>query len=158
MTDEPEDRSEEDGVGSGPASSDRPGLLAGEAAAIARFGEGPALFSVDVPAPRHPHHGPLLPHGRVGHHPAGPPVRPSTDLVVAPVRVPARRAEDTTPGWVRAGVAAWHGVEAAVDWTARTVVAAATALGTAAQTVVGRCLRLVTGDRAVAPGPRPTGP
>ena len=157
MTDEPEDRSEEDAVGSGPASPDRPGLLAGEAAAIARFGDGPALFSVDVPAPRHPHIGPLLPHGRLDVH-AGTPARPSTDLLVAPVRVPARRADDTTSAWVRAGMAAWHGVEAAVDWTARTVVAAATAVGTAAQTIVGRCLRLVTGDRALAPGPRPSAP
>ena len=69
-----------------------------------------------------------MPHGRLDRRHAERRTRPSTDLVLAPARVPARRAEDGTPVWLRAGVAAWHGVEAAVEWTARTVVAAATAV------------------------------
>lgn len=156
MTDEPEDPSEEDVVGSPRSSSDRPGLLAGEAAAIARFGDGPALFSVDVPAPRHPHVGPLLPPGRLDVRPVDAGSRPSTDLVLAPVRVPARQVRDGSSVWLRAGVTAWQGVEAAVGWTARTVLAAATAVDAVTRTIVGKCLRLVTGDRALGPGPRPS--
>ncbi|MCD2193389.1 hypothetical protein LQ327_08320 [Actinomycetospora endophytica] len=146
MTDEPDEASgDADRPGArgaeGPdASRDRSGLVAGEAAAIARFGEGPALFSADVPAPRHPHVGPLLPHRRIATWPteAFPAMSaaPSTELVRARRDLPARRVDTVLSTWARAGSAARRGVEVVVDWTARGVVAAVDAVGTAAQAVV----------------------
>ncbi|MCD2188391.1 hypothetical protein [Actinomycetospora soli] len=132
---------------SDPPGADRPGLVAGEAAAIARFGDGPALFSADIPAPRHPHVGPLLPHRRLAFRaepgredaavPATGAARPSGELVLAPRHLPARPVEDLASRWRRVGAAARRGVAVAVDWTARGVVAAVSALGTAANVVVG---------------------
>jgi hypothetical protein len=147
MTDEPDEASEDgDTPGArgaeGPdASRDRSGLVAGEAAAIARFGEGPALFSADVPGPRHPHVGPLLPRRRIAFPPAGPTPAPagsapSTELVRARRDLPARRVDTAITAWERAGAAARRGVEVVVDWTARGVVAAVDAVGVAAQAVV----------------------
>jgi hypothetical protein len=147
MTDEPDGASGDgDTPGArgaeGPdASRDRSGLVAGEAAAIARFGEGPALFSPDVPTPRHPHVGPLLPRRRIGFPPsaeasaAGVPA-PSTELVGARRDLPARRVDTERSAWARAGSAARRGVEVVVDWTAWGVVAAVDAVGAAAQAVV----------------------
>jgi hypothetical protein len=150
MTDEPDDAPEEAdpsrprGSREPDARRDRSGLVAGEAAAIARFGEGPALFAADVPAPRHPHVGPLLPHRRAAlrasdatastpgdarHAPA-----PSTALVRARRDLPARI--DDRSAWDRAGFAARRGVAVVVDWTARGVVAAVDVVGAAAQAVV----------------------
>jgi hypothetical protein len=161
MTDDPADPSGEAPDGSGATGSDRSGLVAGEAAAIARFGDGPALFSADVPAPRHPHVGPLLPHRRTVRPgavraEAAPPERtdPSSgsELVLAPRHLPARPAEDLASRWRRAGAAARHGVEVAVDWTARTVVVAVAAVGAAAQALVS----LVFGpERPALPEGRP---
>ncbi|GAA4853639.1 hypothetical protein GCM10023201_54100 [Actinomycetospora corticicola] len=145
MTDDPADPRGEAPDGSDAAGGDRPGLVAGEAAAIARFGDGPALFSADVPAPRHPHVGPLLPHRRTARPgavraPSGPAERPDpssgTELVLAPRHLPARPTEDLASRWRRAGAATRYGVEVAVDWTARTVVAAVGAVGAAAQALV----------------------
>lgn len=123
-----------------PAPRDRSGLVAGEAAAIARFGEGPALFAADIPAPRHPHIGPLLPR-RHQHAPSAPDrarhaSAPSTALVRARHDLPARRDVGEPSAWARAGSAARRGVEVAVDWTARGVVAAVDAVGAAAQALV----------------------
>ncbi|NMO93975.1 hypothetical protein [Actinomycetospora sp. TBRC 11914] len=123
-------------------SRDRSGLVAGEAAAIARFGEGPALFAADIPAPRYPHVGPLLPRRRP--HAAGSPIpdearpapAPSTALVRARRDLPARQPLAGPSAWSRAGTAARRGVEVVVDWTARGLVAAVDAVGTAAQAVV----------------------
>ncbi|HEY2222760.1 hypothetical protein [Actinomycetospora sp.] len=153
MTDEPDD-------GSGDADARRPrgprepepsrnrsGLVAGEAAAIARFGEGPARFSAHIPAPRHPHIGPLLPRRRVGGDPAGHPAghsagapssapAPSTALVRARRDLPVRHTVAPPSTWALAGSAARRGVEVVVDWTARGVVAAVDAVGAAAQAVV----------------------
>ncbi|GLZ52807.1 hypothetical protein [Actinomycetospora sp. NBRC 106378] len=154
MTDEPDDPrgatpgpSSGAGGAEGPEDADRPGLVAGEAAAIARFGDGPALFSADVPAPRHPHVGPLLPQRRLafragnGREEAaratGTDPSSGTELVLAPRRLPARPEEDLAGRWRRAGIAARRGVAVAVDWTARGVVAAVTVLGAAANAVVG---------------------
>ncbi|MEJ2869647.1 hypothetical protein WCD74_17875 [Actinomycetospora sp. OC33-EN08] len=160
MTDVPDDPSPGPSDPSGPSDradrSDHPGrpdLVAGEAAAIARFGDGPALFSPDVPAPRHPHVGPLLPHRRSASRGAtedAPPTAaaPSsgTDLVLAPRHVPARRTEDLVTAWRRAGVLARRGVEVAVDWTARGLLAAVTVAGAAAEAV----LTLVFGPKRPA--------
>jgi hypothetical protein len=117
-----------------------------EAAAIARFGEGPALFSADIPVPRHPHVGPLLPRRRTptahatGAVPvpdgARSPAAPSTALVRARRDLPARRDVGAPSAWARAGSAARRGVEVVVDWTARSVLAAVDAVGTAAQALV----------------------
>ncbi|WP_433801119.1 hypothetical protein [Actinomycetospora sp. CA-084318] len=155
MTDEPDDpRGEASGASEGASEgapdrtgADRPGLVAGEAAAMARFGDGPALFSADIPAPRHPHVGPLLPHRRLafraglGREDAVAPEshgeRSSGELVLAPRHLPARPVEDLASRWHRLGVATRRGVVVAVDWTARGVVAAVTALGAAANAVVG---------------------
>ena len=150
MTDEPEEASgDADSPGArgaeGPdASRDRSGLVAGEAAAIARFGEGPALFSADVPAPRHPHIGPLLPRRRIAFRTPGGGARtrrragtaPSTALVRARRDLPARREDTAVSAWARAGSSARRGVEVVVDWTARGVIAAVDAVGAAAQAVV----------------------
>jgi hypothetical protein len=149
MTDEPHEADGDHdprGGGDPDAPRDRPGLLAGEAAAIARFGEGPALFSPDVPAPRHPHVGPLLPPrhratrrapdaaasvpGPARHAPAA-----STALVRARRDLPAL-VTDAPSAWARAGSAARRGVAVVVDWTARGVVAAVDVVGAAAQAVV----------------------
>ncbi|HEY2193049.1 MAG TPA: hypothetical protein VGH76_12250 [Actinomycetospora sp.] len=134
-------------------SRDRSGLLAGEAAAIARFGEGRALFSADVPTPRHPHVGPLLPRRRIAFPPAGtaaagghPGPAPSTELVRARRDLPARRVDPAVSAWTRAGIAARRGVEVVVDLTARGVVAAVDVVGAAAQAVV----TLVFGPERVA--------
>lgn len=148
MTDEPDDpRGATPGPSDGAEGADRSGLVAGEAAAMARFGDGPALFSADIPAPRHPHVGPLLPQRRlafragagrdeaaraVGTDPSS-----GTELVLAPRHLPARPQEDLIGRWRRAGIAARRGVAIAVDWTARGVVAAVTVLGAAANAVVG---------------------
>ena len=148
MTDEPDEAPDDPhpSRGSRPPDPrrDRSGLVAGEAAAIARFGEGPARFSPDVPAPRHPHVGPLLPHRRATARTPDAaasvpgPVRPvpstSTELVRARRDLPAR-IEDTS-AWARAGSTARHGVAVVVEWTARGVVAAVDAVGAAAQAVV----------------------
>jgi hypothetical protein len=141
MTDEPDEADGDHdprGGGDPDAPRDRPGLLAGEAAAIARFGEGPALFSADIPAPRYPHVGPLLPRrphaagaDESRHAPA-----PSTALVRARRDLPARQPVVGPSAWSRAGSAARRGVEVVVDWTARGVVAAVDAVGAAAQAVV----------------------
>ncbi len=152
MTDEPDEVSGDAdpppprGAREPDASRDRSGLVAGEAAAIARFGDGPALFSAEVPAPRHPHVGPLLPHRRSGaHRPDTAPAprseahrapAPSTALVRARRDLPVRYADTVPSAWARAGSAARRGVEVVVDWTARGVVAAVDAVGTAAQAVV----------------------
>jgi hypothetical protein len=146
MTDEP-DEAPGDADPSRPREPDSPrdrsGLVAGEAAAIARFGEGPALFWADVPAPRHPHVGPLLPRRR----PAAPDARasvpgearlaPATSTALVPARrnIPAR-VTDAPSAWARAGDAARRGVAVVVDWTARGVVAAVDVVGAAAQAVV----------------------
>jgi hypothetical protein len=150
MNDEPDGASEDPdtpgarGADGPDASRDRSGLVAGEAAAIARFGEGPALFSAGVPTPRHPHVGPLVPRRRIGFPPPadatvpgthlGP--APSTELVRARRDLPARRVDSSLSTWARMGSAARRGVEVAVDWTARGVVAAVDAVGAAAQAVV----------------------
>ena len=153
MTDEPDGASgdaETPGPSEPDASRDRSGLVPGEAAAIARFGEGPALFSPDVPAPRHPHVGPLLPRRRSGVHPsehrgdraASAPgeaprtTTPSTALVRARRDLPVRQAAAAPSAWARAGSVARRGVEVAVEWTARGLVAAVDAVGMAAQAVV----------------------
>jgi hypothetical protein len=143
MTDEPDEASGDgDTPGArgaeGPdASRDRSGLVAGEAAAIARFGEGPALFSPDVPAPRHPYVGPLLPRRRLAVPAAASSgSAPSTELVRARRDLPARRVEGALSAWERAGTAARRGVVVVVDWTARGVVAAVDVVGAAAQAVV----------------------
>jgi hypothetical protein len=150
MTDEP-DEAPEDADPSRPRRSrepdarrDRSGLVAGEAAALARFGEGPALFSADVPAPRHPYVGPLLPHRGTAVRapdvtasvPGEPRLAPvtSTALVRARRDLPAR-IEDSS-AWARAGSAARRGVAAVVDWTARGVVASVDVACAAAQAVV----------------------
>ncbi|MDL5154592.1 hypothetical protein [Actinomycetospora termitidis] len=143
MTDEPDEPSRGGtSDASGPTGPQRPDRVAGEAAAIARFGDGPALFSPDVPAPRHPHVGPLLPHRRraeraVGHTttptPADP---PSGELVLAPRYLPAHPADDLAALWRRVGRAARRGVEVAVEWTARGVLTAVSAAGAAAEAVL----------------------
>ena len=149
MTDEPDeapgdaDPSRSRGVPEPGASRDRSGLVAGEAAAIARFGEGPALFSADVPAPRHPHVGPLLPRRRAAVRPpdATAPGAPrhapttSTALVRARRDLPAL-VTDAPSAWARAGSAARRGVTVVVEWTARGVVVAVDVVGAAAQAVV----------------------
>ncbi|WP_018331807.1 hypothetical protein [Actinomycetospora chiangmaiensis] len=144
MTDEPADPSGEAPGASDPAGAGRPHRVAGEAAAIARFGDGPALFSADIPAPRHPHVGPLLPHRRVafraatgGEEPTRAEASSGSELVLAPRHLPARPSADVTTLWHRVGDATRRGVEVAVDWTARGVVAAVAALGAAANAVVG---------------------
>jgi hypothetical protein len=145
MTDEPEEASGDAdspgarGAEGSDASRDRSGLVAGEAAAIARFGEGPALFSADVPAPRHPHIGPLLPRRRIAFPPPegiGAGTAPSTALVRARRDLPARREDTPVSAWARAGSSARRGVEVVVDWTARGLIAAVDAVGAAAQAVV----------------------
>lgn len=139
MTDDPTGPAGDDSGASDSTGGDRPDLVAGEAAAIARFGEGPALFSADIPAPRHPHVGPLLPHRRVAVRAVGEETRadpPSGELVLAPRHLPARPPEDVASLWRRLGHATRRGVEVAVDWTARGVVATVTALGAAAHAVV----------------------
>jgi hypothetical protein len=122
------------------APRDRSGLVAGEAAAIARFGGGPALFWADVPAPRHPHVGPLVPRRRAAAPEASVPgeARPaptSTALVPARRDLPAV-VTDAPSAWARAGDAARRGVAVVVDWTARGVVAAVDVVSAAAQAVV----------------------
>jgi len=170
MTDEP-DEAAGDADPSRPrepdASRDRSRLVAGEAAAIARFGEGPALFWADVPAPRHPHVGPLLPRRRPAPD-AGPAVpgearpAPATSTALVPARrdLPAL-VTDAPSVWARAGDAARRGVAVVVDWTARGVVAAVDVVGAAAQAVVtllfgpGVSPAPTAGPRASAPRPRP---
>ena len=163
MTDEPDDApgdadpSRPRGAREPGAPRERSGLVAGEAAAIARFGEGPARFSADVPAPRHPHVGPLLPRRRSALHasdatasaPGEPRHAPvaSTALVRARRDLPARVTDDVS-AWARAGHAARHGVALVADWTARGVVAAVDVVGAAAQAVV---TLLFGPERQVAP-------
>ena len=117
--------------------------MAGEAAAIARFGEGPALFWADVPAPRHPHVGPLLPRRRGAAPHAAAAARGEARLAppTSTALVPARRdlpalVTDAPSAWARAGDVARRGVAVVVDWTARGVVAAVDVVGAAAQAVV----------------------
>jgi hypothetical protein len=149
MTDEPDDAPEEAdpsrprGSREPDARRDRSGLVAGEAAAIARFGEGPALFAADVPAPRHPHVGPLLPHRRAALRASD---ATASTLVRARRDLPARI--DDRSAWDRAGSAARRGVAVVVDWTARGVVAAVDVVGAAAQAVV---TLLFGPERQVAP-------
>jgi hypothetical protein len=159
MTDEPDGASGDGdtpgarGADGPDASRDRSGLVAGEAAAIARFGEGPALFSADVPSPRHPYVGPLLPRRRIAFpateatEPAVTGPAPSTELVRARRDLPARRVEGALARWERAGTAARRGVEVVVDWTARGVVAAVDVVGAAAQAVVTFVLGLRTREQ-----------
>jgi hypothetical protein len=151
VTDEP-DEAPGDADPSGPPGHrepdplrDRSGLVAGEAAAIARFGEGPALFSPDVPAPRHPHVGPLLPRRRTATRASDPTASAPGGVRHTPAAstalVPARRdlpalVTDAPSAWARAGSAARHGVAVVVDWTTRGVVAAVDVVGAAAQAVV----------------------
>jgi hypothetical protein len=144
MIDEPDDASGDAepsrrrGAQEPDGSRERSALVAGEAAAIARFGAGPARFSPDVPAPRHPHVGPLLPRHRPAAHAPGETAHapaPSTALVRARRDLPAL-VTDAPSTWARAGSAARRGVEVVVDWTARGVVAAVDAMGAAAQAVV----------------------
>lgn len=156
MTDEPDDESGDAdarcprGSREPEPSRNRSGLVAGEAAAIARFGEGPARFSADIPAPRRPHVGPLLPRrragGHPGSHPAGHPAGAPSSAPTAPARstvlvragrdLPVRHTAVPPSAWARAGSAARRGVEVAIDWTARGVVATVDAVGAAARAVV----------------------
>jgi hypothetical protein len=161
MTDEPDDApgdadpSRPRGAREPDAPRDRSGLVAGEAAAIARFGEGPARFFADVPAPRHPHVGPLLPRRRAAAPDAAASVpaearlapATSTALVRARRDLPAL-VTDAPSAWARAGHAARHGVALVVDWTARGVVVAVDVVGAAAQAVV---TLLFGPERQVAP-------
>jgi hypothetical protein len=160
MTDEPDEGSEDAPGPSGrlepDASRERSGLVAGEAAAIARFGDGPALFSADIPTPRHPHVGPLLPRRRGGGHPAAPASSgsSSTALVRARRDLPVRADAPAPTAWARAGVAARRGIEVVVDWTARGVVAAVDAVGSAAQAVVTLLFGPERPTPALSPAPR----
>lgn len=128
----------------GPAASpDRPYRGTDEAAAVARFGPGPARFWPDVPAPRLP--GPPVLRGSTApppasistsHTPAG-----RADVVVPERSLPARRADLAGCSWVRTAGLVRRAVTVVVGWSARGVVAAVDAVGGAAKGV----LALVSG-------------